>query len=30
MPVGPNILAEDGLPIFFELVNPEDVGIEAP
>ena len=30
MPVGPNILAEDGLPIFFELTNPKDVGIEAP
>lgn len=30
MPLGPNVLAEDGLPIFFELANPGDVGITPP
>ena len=30
MPIGPNILANDGLPIFFELANRDEVGIEAP
>lgn len=30
MPVGPNVLAKDGLPIFYELVNPADVGISPP
>lgn len=30
MPLGPNVLAEDGMPIFFELANPDDVGIAPP
>ena len=30
MPIGPNVLAEDGLPIFFELANPNDVGMAPP
>ncbi len=30
MPIGPNVLAEDGLPIFFELANPGDVAIAPP
>ena len=30
MPLGPNILADSGIPIFFELVNPADVGISPP
>jgi len=30
MPIGPNVLAEDGLPIFFELINPDEVGIAPP
>lgn len=30
MPQGPNVLAEDGLPTFFELANAEEVGITPP
>ena len=30
MPQGPNILGESGLPLSFEVVNPEQVGITAP
>ena len=28
MPVGANILKESGLPLFFEVTNPEQVGIQ--
>lgn len=30
MPIGPNLLAADSRPIFFELTNAGDVGIAAP
>ena len=30
MPQGPNALAQSGLPLFFELVNPNEVGIKPP
>ena len=30
MPQGPNELARSGLPLFFELANPNDVGIAPP
>ena len=30
MPQGPNALARSGLPLFFELENPKDVGIASP
>lgn len=30
MPQGPNILAHSAAPLFFELLNAEDVGITAP
>ena len=30
MPQGPNILGESGLPLSFEVVNPEQVGITPP
>jgi len=30
MPQGPNILGESGLPLSFEVVNPEQVGIAPP
>ena len=30
MPIGPNILAQSKLPLTFEVINPEDIGIEPP
>ncbi|AOW13794.1 hypothetical protein LPB72_01775 [Hydrogenophaga crassostreae] len=30
MPIGPNILADSGTPLFYELVNPGEVGITPP
>jgi organic hydroperoxide reductase OsmC/OhrA len=30
MPLGPNLLADSGVPLFFELVHPGDVAIRAP